>query len=309
MKKGQTPFLLAFLVVPLLLFAFFVVLPYLQAFFFAVTQWSGFQKFDITADFIGFENFRAIFAAEGLSGEVFWTGLRNNLVMLVVVPVVTIVISLFFAAMLNLAGATKGGQIAGVAGSNFYRILFFVPQVISVAALGIMFQQFFQPNGLLNSLLRVVPGANPPAWLADSRFALVCVIVVMVWMHVGFYMVYFTSAMASVPRELLEAAAIDRAGRWSTFTRITLPLVWPAVQTALIYLGIFSLDALAIVQVMTVGPGGPDNATTVMALSMFQSKQDGYFGYASAQGVVIFVLTMLLALLTLRLTRREEIEL
>lgn len=306
MKKGQNAFLAVFLAIPLAVFAVFVVSPYLQAFYFAITDWGGYNP---SFSIIGLDNFTSIITAQGLSGKVFWLGLRNNLIMLIVVPIVTIVIALFFASMLNLSGATRSGAVAGVPGSAFYRILFFVPQVISVAALGILFQQFFQPNGLLNSFLRLVPMASPPAWLADTRFALLCVIIVMIWMHVGFYMVYFTAAMASVPKELLEAAAIDRAGKGQTFFRITLPLLWPSVQTALIYLGIFSLDALAIVQVMTIGPGGPDSATTVMALSLFQSKQEGYFGYASAQGVVIFVLTLGLAALTLRMTRREQVEL
>lgn len=306
MKKGQNTFLVVFLAIPLAVFAVFVVSPYLQAFYFAITDWGGYSP---TFSIIGLDNFASIILAQGLSGKVFWIGLRNNLLLLLVVPVVTISIALFFASMVNLSGATRGGAVAGVPGSKFYKILFFVPQVISVAALGILFQQLFQPNGLLNSFIRLIPGAQPPAWLADTRFALICVMVVLIWMHVGFYMVYFTAAMASVPRELLEAAAIDRAGKWATFFRVTLPLLWPSVQTALIYLGIFALDALAIVQVMTVGPGGPDSATTVMALSLFQSKQDGYFGYASAQGVVIFVLTLALAALTLRMTRREQVEL
>ncbi|MFW6598543.1 carbohydrate ABC transporter permease [Propionibacteriaceae bacterium Y2011] len=307
MKRGQTAFLITFLVLPLALFGIFVVSPYVQAFYLGMTDWTGYSE---TFNIVGLQNFAYIFGFEGVADAVFWRGLRNNLVLLVTVPVITIVIALFFASMLNLSGSTKGGQIKGVPGSGFFRILFFVPQVISVAALGILFQQLFQPNGLLNSLIRLVaPGSNPPAWLVDTRFALACVVVVLVWMNVGFYMVYFTAAMASIPRELLEAAAIDRAGKLATFMRITLPLLWPSVQTAFIYIAILSLDALAIVQVMTVGPGGPDSATTVMALSLFLSKQEGYFGYASAQGVIIFLITLVLAALTFRITRREQVEL
>lgn len=306
MKRGQTGFLVAFLVIPLVLFATFVISPYVQAFYLGLTDWTGFTP---TYNFVGGQNFAYIFGIGAPPDNRFWIGLVNNLILLVAVPTLTIIVSLFFASMLNLSGATKGGQIRGVAGSGFYRVLFFVPQVISVAALGIMFQQFFQPNGLLNSLIRLFPGASPPSWLVDGRFAMPVLIAVMVWMQIGFYMVYFTAAMASVPRELLEAAAIDRAGKFAIFSRVTLPLLWPSVQTAFIYLGILALDALAIVQVMTVGPGGPDNSTWVMGLSLLQSKNDGYFGYASAQGVLIFVATMGLALLTLRLTRREQVEL
>ena len=307
MKHGKIPFLLSFLALPMLLFFVFVVSPYAQAFYLALTNWTGYSPL---YDFVGLENFRYLFGIGTAPDKIFWAGLRNNLVLFLVVPAVTIVISLFFASMLNLSGSTKGGQIRGVTGSAFYRILFFVPQVISVAALGIMFQQVFQPNGLLNSLLRVIGVADPPSWLADTRTALLTVILVMVWMNVGFYMVYFSAAMSSIPRELIEAAAIDKATRFRTFMKITLPLLRPAVVVAFIYLGIAALDAFAIVQLMTIGPGGPENSTTVMALSIYKNfKEQGLFGYATAQGVVLFLLTLVLAAATLRMTRKEQVEL
>ena len=162
MKHGKIPFLLSFLALPMVLFFIFVVSPYAQAFYLALTNWTGYSPL---YDFVGLENFRYLLGIGAAPDKIFWAGLRNNMILLVVVPAVTIVISLFFASMLNLSGSTKGGQIRGVTGSAFYRILFFVPQVISVAALGIMFQQVFQPSGLLNSLLRLL-GVDRPAVLA-----------------------------------------------------------------------------------------------------------------------------------------------
>lgn len=306
MKRGRVPFLLTFLVPPLALFAIFVLSPFAQAFYLSTTDWTG-----LTPDFnvIGLQNYKYILGIGAPADLTFWHGLRNNVILLILVPLITIAISLFFATMLNLAGGTKSGQIRGVWGAPVYRFLFFVPQVISVAALGIMFQQIFQPHGLLNSLLGLV-GIDGPAWLADDRFALGAVITVMVWMHVGFYMVYFSAAMAAIPRELLEAASIDQASKLQTFFRITLPLLWPAVQTALIYLAIFCLDGLAIIQVMTVGPGGPNGATEVMALSVYRSfKDQAWVGYASAQAVLVFILTSILLALAFRITRREQVEL
>lgn len=300
-------FLLTFLVLPLALFAVLVISPYLQAFYLALTDWTGYSP---TYSFVGLQNFRYLFGLDGSPDRVFWAGLRNNLILLLVVPAATLALALFFATMLNLSGSTRSGAVRGITGSSFYRILFFVPQVISVAALGVMFSQVFQPQGLLNALLRQLGVADPPSWLADPGTALLTVIIVMVWMNVGFYMVYFSAAMASIPRELLEAAAIDKAGKGRTFFSITLPLLRPAVVTAFIYLGIMALDAFAIVQIMTIGPGGPNETTTVMALSIYQSfKQQGEFGYATAQGVILFAVTIVLAALTLRFTRREQVEL
>jgi N-acetylglucosamine transport system permease protein len=301
-------FIGTFLLLPMIIFLIFVVSPYVQAFYLALTNWTGYSP---SFEFIGLQNFEALFGLGAFNPDrVFWAGLRNNLILLVIVPAISIAIALFFASMLNLSGSTKAGQLRGVAGSAFYRVLFFVPQVISVAALAIMFQQVFHPGGLLNSLLRLLGVADPPSWLADPNTALLTVIIVMVWMNVGFYMVYFSAAMSGIPRELLEAAAIDKASRFQTFMRITLPLLRSSIIIAYIYLGVLCLDAFAIVQLMTIGPGGPNETTTVMALSIYKSfKEQGQFGYATAQGVVLFLITMVLAALTLRITRREQGEL
>jgi N-acetylglucosamine transport system permease protein len=305
-NRGKYPFLVATMIVPMVIFVVFVISPYIQAFYLALTDWTGYTT---TYNFVGLQNFEYLFGIIGSPDRFFWAGLRNNLILLVVVPAATIAIALFFATMLNLSGSTKGGQIRGVPGATFYRILFFVPQVISVAALGIMFQQIFQPQGLLNALLRLLGYERPPSWLADPNTALATVVVVMVWMNVGFYMVYFSAAMSSIPRELLEAAAIDKASRWQSFRMVTFPLLRNSLTVAFIYLGIAALDAFAIVQLMTIGPGGPNETTTVMALSIYKNfKEQGQFGYATAQGVVLFLITVVLAALTLRATRREQVE-
>ena len=313
MHKGKTLFLFSFLVVPVLIFALFVISPFLQIFYLALTDWTGYTP---NYNFVGLQNFQSLFSQAGVLDREFWAGLRNNLILLVVVPAITLTIALFFATMLNLAGSTRAGQLKGVSGAGFYRLLFFLPQLFSVAALAIMFQQTFQPNGLLNWLVRLItfspPGPNEAAgqaWLAQPWTALGVVIFLLVWMNVGFYMVHFTAAMAAIPRELLEAAAIDKASKVQTFFRVTLPLLWPAVQTALVYLMIMCLDVLAIVNLMTIGPGGPDNATTVMALSVFKAKTQGLFGFSSAEGVIVFAVTAIVAAVMLRITRREQVEL
>lgn len=307
MRHGKYQFLAVFLVLPIALFALFVVSPYVQAFYLSLTNWTGYSP---DFDFIGLGNFADLLGFDGQADVLFWKGLRNNLILLLIFPAVTIAIALFFSSMLNLSGSTKSGAVRGVRGAAFYRILFFVPQVISIAALAIMFQQVFQPDGLLNTLLRAIGIDDPPTWLADTGTALLTVIIVLVWTNVGFYMVYFSAAMANIPRELLEAAAIDKASRWQTFRLITFPLLRPSVTIAFIYLGIMALDAFAVVQIMTIGPGGPNDATTVMALSIYKNfKEGGLFGYASAQGVVLFLITLLLAGFTLRATRKDSVEL
>jgi len=153
-------------------------------------------------------------------------------------------------------------------------------------------------------------GGLARSWLAEPAFALMAVMAVLVWSSVGFYVVLFSAAIEGIPRELFEAALLDGAGKWATFSRVTLPLVRETVQVAFVYLGIAALDAFAVVQVMTVGPGGPDGATEVIGLSLYRTAFTyGKFGYASAMGVALFFATLTLAVLALRSGRRERLEL
>jgi N-acetylglucosamine transport system permease protein len=303
MRHGKHRFLVGFMLPGLLLYAVFVLSPYAQAFYLAMTDWRGVSS---RQTFTGLSNFVAL-----VHDPVFWAGLRNNGLLLLVVPVVTVGLALFFAAMLTLGGRGRRARIQGVPGSSAYRIVYFFPQVLSVAIIAVLWQFVYNPNtGLLNGALDAVGlGALKRSWLADPGLAMWAVIAVMIWSSVGFYVVLFSAGMQSIPREILEAALLDGAGDLATFRRITLPLLWDNVQVALVYLGILAMDGFAIVQIMTVGPGGPDNATEVIGLGLWRNAFTyGKFGYASAMGVALFFLTLTLAALTLRMSRRERIE-
>jgi N-acetylglucosamine transport system permease protein len=131
---------------------------------------------------------------------------------------------------------------------------------------------------------------------------------VLIWGAVGFYYVLFSSAMKSVPPDVFEAAVLDGAGRMRTFWSITLPMIWDSVQVSYIYLGIMVLDGFALLQVM-LPDGGPDGSTQVVSQYLYRSAfTDGRFGYASAIGVALCLVTLLLAVTVLRLTRRQQTE-
>ena len=170
-----------------------------------------------------------------------------------------------------------------------------------------IFGRVFAPDqsGLLNGLW---PG-DPVLWLADKRFALACILAVLVWQAVGFYVVLFSAGMGSIANEIYEAAALDGATRVTLFFRITVPLLWSTIQVAWVYLGIAAFDAFALVNIMSVDRGGPDGATSVISLMIYRNAFDySQAGYASALGVVLFFLTLTFAALTLRVTRRDAIE-
>ncbi|MEV4378770.1 sugar ABC transporter permease [Streptosporangium sp. NPDC049644] len=302
MRHGRYPFIVGFLAAPVLLYVVFVVSPYIQAFYIAVTNWKGISA---NPQFIGLENFSRL-----LDDEVFWAAVRHHGVLLLVMPLVTIAIALFFSFLLNLSGGQRGGRMTGIWGSKVYRVIFFMPQVLAVAIVGVLFQAIYRPDGtgVINGLLGKV-GIEPVGWLIDPDIALLAIIGVMVWQAVGFYVVLFSAGMSSIPKDVFEAAALDGAGRFTLFFRITIPLLWDTMQVAWVYLGIAAFDAFALVQVLSVDRGGPDNATTVLPMEIWRTAFNfSKFGYASAMGVALFFMTITFAALTLRVTRRERIE-
>ncbi|WP_248965149.1 carbohydrate ABC transporter permease [Sphaerisporangium perillae] len=293
-------FIAGFLAVPVLLYLIYVISPYAQAFYIAMTNWRGVSA---TPQFVGLENFQRL-----LGDGVFWTAVGHNALLLVLLPLLTIAIALFFAFLLNVAG--ESGGVSGIWGARFYRVVFFFPQVLAVAIVAVLFQQVFRPDksGMLNAPLMAL-GLEPVGFLSNPDVAFWSILGVLVWQAVGFYVVLFSAGMASIPREMFEAARIDGAGRVQLFFQVTLPLLWDTVQVGLIYLGIAALDVFAIVWVMTAEHGGPDHSTTVMAAEIYRNAFQYFrFGYASALGVVLFFFTVAFAVLAMRLSRRDRIE-
>jgi N-acetylglucosamine transport system permease protein len=181
-----------------------------------------------------------------------------------------------------------------------------------VPVIGVLFATVYRPNesGLINGVLLRAGLDEPVGFLIEKNLALPALIAVLVWQAVGFYVVLFSAGMASVPKDIYEAAVLDGAGRGSMFFKVTLPLLWDTLQVAWVYLGIAAFDAFAIVQVLSIDRGGPDGATTVLGMEIYRNAFDySQFGYASAMGVALFFLTITFAALTLRVSRRETIEL
>lgn len=306
MRHGRIRFVTGFLAIPLTLYAVFVIWPFVQSIFYSFTDWSGLSP---QFRFVGLGNYTRM-----LHDAVFWQALRHSLLLLVLLPLVTLSLALFFAFMINVGGRRRGSAaVGGVRGSRFYQIVYFFPQVLSIAIVALLFRFAYSPeSGSVNSALAAV-GIDGPDWLGDPRSALWAVAGVLVWCTVGFFVVLFSSAMSAIPRDFYEAALLDGAGRATTFFRITLPLLWDSVQSGWIYMGILALgpESFAVVQIMTVGDGGggPDYSTTVLPLYVYHAAfRDGQASYATAVGVALLVVTLLFAAVVLRLGRRERLE-
>lgn len=297
MHYQKNRLIIPFLLPAILLYGIFVVWPYAQAIFVSLTSWRGVSG---SKPFVGLENYQRL-----LEDERFHEALTRNGQLLIVLPLVTIAIALTFAALF-----TQGSQ--QIRGAGFYRIVFFFPQIIPAVIVGILWSYIYTPNvGLLNGILRAIGlGGVSTSWLTDPTTVLWAIVAVAIWSSVGFYMVIFLASMQSIPTSFYEAAILDGATRWTSFKDITFPLIWETIRTSVIYLAIAALDFFILIVVIS---GGSTTTTArraeVAALYLYnQAFDSSRWGYASAIGVVLLVLTLFLSLGIMRATRRETYE-
>jgi N-acetylglucosamine transport system permease protein len=312
MRHGRARFIVGFLAAPVALYLYYVVWPFAQAAAYSLTDWGGYSD---TQNFVGLSNYVRLFRDE-LIRKAFW----HNVFFLVTVPLLTIGLALFLAFLLNVGGRGNRAGIRGVWGSSVYKVIFFFPQVLSLVVIAVMWQQVYRGDsqGLINGLLikaGLVDPQNPINFVANPEpflgvpLVLWWLLVIAIWSGTGFYMVLFSAAMQSIPRDIYEAALLDGASRVHTFFRVTLPLLRDTVSVAWVYLGFIALDMYALVYVLTPSQGGPDHASEIFpSLIQFNAFQRGEFGYACAIGVALAIFTLALAAVQLRITRRERIE-
>jgi N-acetylglucosamine transport system permease protein len=289
MPMARRVFVLVTLGIPFAFYTVFVLWPFAQAFIYSLTNWSGFSD---TFDFVGLANYQAL-----LRDDIFLKAVRNNLMLAVVVPLVTIALSLALATMVTVGGSSTG-SVRGLAHSSFYRIVSFFPYTIPAIVIGLIWSQMFDPSaGLVNGLLTGLglDRFESFAWLGEVSTAMPVTMFVIIWGFVGFYMVLFIAAIKGIPAELYDAARVDGAGRFRMTMMVTLPMVRETVQTAYIYLGILALDAFVYMAALNAS-GGPQNSTLTMTQDLFNTAfKKGQFGLASAMGVVLALLTLLFA--------------
>jgi len=295
--RGRLSFMAVFLGLPLAIYLIFVIYPFGQALYYAMTDWNGFSP---AYNFVGLGNFTKLF-----HDATFLRALFNNVELAIVVPLVTIVLALAIAMVVTVGGPTRG-SIRGISGSGFYRVVSFFPYTVPAIVIGLIWAQVYDPSaGILNAFLTKIgfSGFDNFAWLGEIRTAMPASMFVIIWSFVGFYTVLFVAAIKGIPAEIYEAARMDGAGRFRTATRITLPLLRDTVQTAYIYLGILALDAFVYMQALNPN-GGPNNTTLTMSQDLFNTAfRKGQFGYATAMGVVLAAVTLLLAVIVFAINR------
>lgn len=229
--------------------------------------------------FLGLENYQELF-----SSPTFIRILQNTIVFSAIYVIGVMSSGLFLAVLLNQK----------LAGTNFFRTAFYTPVVTSAVAVGIVWMWILSPNyGVLSSILTSLD-INPPFWIGDPKIALVTVAVVQVWKMMGYYMILFLAGLQFIPETLKEAARIDGANKFQTFSKVTLPLLTPTTFFVLSVSIIDSFRSFEIIYSMT--RGGPQNATNTLVYDVFLNAFVYYrMGYASA---VAFILLAIVALLT-----------
>ncbi|TDD24912.1 carbohydrate ABC transporter permease [Nonomuraea diastatica] len=288
-RRGRWVTIALFLLPALVLFLLLVVAPMLVAVYSSAFKWNGFGG--LPTDFIGFDNFTRLF-----SSEIFAQDLGHLLVLVVLSICVQLPFSLALAMLLNQR----------IRGRALYRVVFFAPYVLSEVITGVLFSLILAPDaGMANQLLSVF--GIESEWLADPDTVMPSLFLVMTWKYFGFHMMIYLAGRQNIPNELIEAAQIDGATGWKTFRHVTLPLLGPTIRISIFLSVIYTIQLFDLVWILT--GGGPSHSSETMAVTMMEwGFKRTQVGYASAISVVMFMLSLVFALVYQRFVMRRDLE-
>ncbi|MEJ2668117.1 MAG: sugar ABC transporter permease [Deinococcales bacterium] len=269
----------------MLIFGVFILLPTLFVVYISVYRWNFLNA--STSAYVGLANYRHL-----LTSSAFWSSLWVTLYFVVLTVPSGVLLSLGIAALL----------MTNFPGRGLARLGVFAPYATPLVATTIIWIWMFNPQfGLLNNILHAV-GLPTPGWLQSPHWAMPSVSVYTLWHSIGFDVIIFMAGLATVPRDLVEAASIEGANAWQRFWRVVWPLISP---TTLFVVVISTIEALkAFTQFFTMTAGGPLGATTTTSYLLYEYAFVFYrTGEAAALTVVYFLITAAIALLQFRLSR------
>ena len=275
-----------------ILFFVFMILPTLNVFRMSLFKRSAYSP---TEQFVGLDNFVKLFGDAN-----FIRSLQNTILLIVVVTIVTFGLALVFAGILTREK---------LRGQNFFRIVFYIPNILSVVVISAIFSAIYNTNnGMLNSLLSFISGKTVAILWKGESMVMVSLIIAMVWQAIGYYMVMYMASMASVPLSLYESAGLDGAGRITQFFQITIPLIWTNIRTTLTFFIISTIN-MAFLFVKAMTSGGPNGASEVVLSYMYkQAYTNSTYGYGMAIGALVFLFSFALSALVNKVTQREPLE-
>jgi multiple sugar transport system permease protein len=269
-----------------IVFAVFMFVPILLAFYISLNEWTLIGS----PTFVGLGNYLDMFEDSEFLRAFYNTGVYT-------VGTVPTSIALGLVVALGLNRTLPGRPLL--------RSIFFVPVIISLVAVALIAGWLFNDNyGIINAALSAV-GIGDVPWLSSSRWAMISLIITTLWIRLGFNMVVYLAALQSIPTELFDAARVDGANGWRRFRHITWPLLGPTTFLLVIINIIYSLHVFDLIYVMT--GGGPGFSTTVLVQYIYQMAfTEGQMGYASAIGVVLYLLLIVFTVFQWRVTRQGE---
>nr|WP_082334559.1 sugar ABC transporter permease [Microbacterium chocolatum] len=271
-------------------FVGFVIFPVIMAAYYGFFRWSGFGP---AIDFVGLRNYFVIF-----SDPNFQAALGHNVFIVVMSLIMQGPVAILLALLLNRK----------MRGQSVIRVLIFVPYVIAEVVVGTGFSLLLATRGALNDFLENAGlGFLASDWLSDPAIAIWTLMAILTWKYVGFAVILFLAGLQSVPEELYEAAAIDGASYWQIQRRITLPLLGPTIRIWAFLSIIGALQLFDLVYIIWGQYVASVAGTNTMAIYMVATGRNaGNFGYGNAVAVVIFLISLVVALIYQRYVLRRD---
>lgn len=287
-SKWWVPY--SFLIIPLLLYSIWVIIPIFQTMFLSFTNWDGVSPL---INFVGLKNFRELLK-DSYSILSFW----NNIKWLLGFAIVAVPLGLAVAMFLD----------QGFAGSKIYKTFMFLPMTLSFVVIGQIWSWIFEPrDGILNTFLSFL-GIQGIGWLSDPKIVTYSLIMAALWRQIPYAMVIFLAGLKQVPKNLVDASYVDGANSWQRFIYVILPMLRPATVIAITVNVIDSLRAFDIIYVMT--RGGPFYSSSVMANYMYVQAFHNYrMGYGSSIAVIQFLITLSFIIIYMRHVMKKEVSL
>lgn len=270
--RTQAKTAVAFLLPNLTGFLIFIVYPVFRALIISLTNWNGFKQMD----FVGISNYIRLF-----SDSTFIISLENTLLYTVVTVPLSIVFGILMALLMNV-------KLPGI---KVFRTIYFLPQITSMVAIGLVWSLILAKQGPVNQILTMLGNTNPPKWISSSKYALTSVEIVSIWRSMGYNAIILLAGLQGISADLYEAAKLDGANGWKSFLHVTLPMLSPTIFFCLVTQMISSFKVFDIIIAMT--QGGPGRSTNVLAYFVYnKSFIDSRFGYASAAAFIMFAIIM-----------------
>lgn len=278
-----------FLLPAVLLLVVFFFIPLLQT---VVLSFQDYGNDIYNATYVGLQNYVVLF-----KNPIFYKVLANTFIYLLVAVPILAILPLFLAILLNQ-------QIRGV---TIYKILIYLPVIVSIVVAAIAFKWLYAEQGILNYFVNLF-GLDSIGWLTDPNWALYSVIIVTIWKGIGYYMMIYLAALMSVPKELYEACDIDGASFLRKHLTVTIPHIMPTLALVVTISSISAMKVFAEIYVMT--KGGPLNSSKTIVYYIYERAFENLdLGYASAMAIVLLIIVMIFSLINILCFERKKYQL